>query len=421
MNKKRKKREKIKKILKKMLYFLVNITILFLVFSLGSYLAVKNDVVRRFAEENVVFLGKVLGKYEYQNGKLAQNVNFDLYWEVWDTMKRLHVNSSDFSEKKMFYGSLEGLVNSVNDPYSQFMNPQNTKEFKDDMSGLFEGIGAEIGIREGALTVIAPLDGSPAQLAGLMAGDKIIKINNESAENISIDEAVKKIRGPKGTEVVLNVFRQELDDFKDIKIIRDVILIKSVKKEVLEDNIFLIEVNAFNNDTEGLFSEFARLTYENSAKGVIIDLRNNPGGYLQASTKVLGEWINGELALVEIFSDDRRVEYMASGGNYLKNIPTVVLINYGSASASEIVAGALQDYNLAKVVGEKSYGKGSVQMVKSLSDGSSIKITVAKWLSPLGQDISEHGITPDYEVFKSFEDYEQGIDPQLSKALELLK
>ena len=409
-----------KKILKKILYSFLFIFLLFLAFLSGVSLAVKDNVIKKVAEENVVFLGQLSGKYSKADNQIAQNIDFNLYWDVWDSIKEYYVDKGQITDKQLFYGSLKGLVNSLEDPYSEFMNPQITKEFEDDMSGSFEGIGAEIGIRDGILTVVAPLEGTPAQKAGLMSGDKILEINGESTKNMSIDEAVSKIRGPKGTEVVLNIFRVGLDDFKDIKIIRGTIVIKSVSLQILENNIYLIKINAFNSDTEYLFLDFAKQAFENKASGVIVDLRNNPGGYLETSVSVLGEWISGDVALIEKFTDGVEMEYVAKGNNYLKEMPSVVLINYGSASASEIVAGALQDYNKAKIVGEKSYGKGSVQMVKNIKDGSSVKITIAKWMTPLGHDINEEGINPDELVELSLEDFEKNIDTQLNKALEIL-
>lgn len=409
-----------KKILKKILSYFLFVFLLFLVFLSGASLAVKNNVVKKVAEKNVVFLGQLSGKYSNVDNQIAQNIDFSLYWDVWDSVKEYHVDKGQVTDKQLFYGSLKGLVNSLDDPYSEFMNPELTKEFEEDMSGSFEGIGAEIGIRDGILTVIAPLEGTPAQKAGLMSGDKILEINGESTENMSIDQAVNKIRGPKGTEVTLNVFRIGLEDFKDIKIIRDTIIVKSVSLEILENNIYLIKINAFNSDTEYLFLNFAKQAFEGKAKGVVIDLRNNPGGYLETSISVLGEWINGEVALIEKFTDGNEMEYIAEGNNYLKEIPSVVLINYGSASASEIVAGSLQDHSKAKIIGEKSYGKGSVQMVKNIKDGSSIKITIAKWITPKGQDINKEGITPDEIVELSLEDFEKNIDNQLNRALEIL-
>jgi len=414
------KKNKIKNIIKNILFVFLGVFILLVAFLSGASLAVENNVVKKVAEKNVIFLGRLSGKYSKVDNQIAQNIDFGLYWDVWDAMKELYVDKDQISDKQLFYGSLKGLVNSLEDPYSEFMDPQLTKEFEEDMSGSFEGIGAEIGIRDGILTVIAPLEGTPAQKAGLMSGDKILEINGESTKDMNIDQAVSKIRGPKGTEVVLNIFRTGLEDFKDINIIRDTIVIKSVSLEILDNNIFLIKINAFNDDTEYLFSDFAKQAFDNKAKGVILDLRNNPGGYLETSVNVLGEWINGEVALAERFTDGHEMEYIAKGNNYLKDIPTVVLINYGSASASEIVSGALQDYGKAKIIGEKSYGKGSVQMVKNIKDGFSLKITIAKWLTPKGQDINKEGIKPDEEVKLSLEDFENDIDNQLNRALEIL-
>lgn len=414
------KKNKIKNIIKNILFVFLGVFILLVAFLSGASLAVENNVVKKVAEKNVIFLGRLSGKYSKVDSQIAQNIDFGLYWDVWDAMKELYVDKDQISDKQLFYGSLKGLVNSLEDPYSEFMDPQLTKEFEEDMSGSFEGIGAEIGIRDGILTVIAPLEGTPAQKAGLMSGDKILEINGESTKDMNIDQAVSKIRGPKGTEVVLNIFRTGLEDFKDINIIRDTIVIKSVSLEILDNNIFLIKINSFNDDTEYLFSGFAKQAFDNKAKGVVLDLRNNPGGYLETSVNVLGEWINGEVALAERFTDGHEMEYIAKGNNYLKDIPTVVLINYGSASASEIVSGALQDYGKAKIIGEKSYGKGSVQMVKNIKDGSSLKITIAKWLTPKGQDINKEGIKPDEEVKLSLEDFENDIDNQLNRALEIL-
>lgn len=415
------KTKKAKKVTRRIFSFLLDVAILLIVFFVGAGLAIQNDVVRRVAEENVVLLGRLSGKYSKNNNHLVQNIDFSLYWDTWDVIKDLHVDQAELSDKQLFYGSLEGLLRSLDDPYSEFMNPQMTREFEEDMSGSFEGIGAEVGIRGGLLTIIAPLEGTPAQRAGLMAGDKVLEINEESTENLTIDQAVSRIKGPKGTEVVLTIFRPGLDDFKEISIIRDTIIVNSVSLDVLDDDVFVIKINAFNDDTADLFSGFAKRVYEEKPSGVIVDLRNNPGGYLDTAVSVLGEWINGEVALIEKFSNDQEMEYIARGKNYLQDIPTVILINYGSASASEIVAGALQDYQRAKIIGENSYGKGSVQVVKNLKDGSSVKLTAAKWLTPKGQDISQQGITPDEEVELTYDDFEDDVDPQMDRALEILK
>lgn len=406
-----------KKIIKIILKILAGIIIFMIVFLAGAYLATKNNVIGQIAEKEVLYLGSIVGKYEKQDGKWVQNANFDLYWEVWDLLKSDYVNKDSLADKQLFYGSLEGLVSSLDDPYSEFMDPQENKQFEEDMSGTFEGIGAEIGIRDDLLTVISPIEGTPAQKAGIMAGDKILEINGESTQGMDINEAVSKIKGPKGTEVVLSIFRNGFDDIKEFKIIRDVISIKSVSYEKLDNNLFLIKINSFNGDTNYLFSQAIREVLTQDPDGIIVDLRNNPGGYLEVAVMMLGEWINGEVAVIEQFANGKTTEYLADGLNRLKNYSTVILINGGSASASEILAGALRDYNKATIIGEQSYGKGSVQMVKNLTDGSAVKITVAKWLTPKGQNIDEEGIKPDQEVELTYDDFENNRDPQLEEAI----
>ncbi|MFA5644336.1 MAG: S41 family peptidase [Patescibacteria group bacterium] len=392
-----------------------------LIFISGASLSTRSVVVQKMSEKSILYLGKITGKYSRNNNQWSQNVSFDLYWDVWNILKEGYVDQELVNDKKMFYGSLKGLVMSLDDPYSEFMDPQENKEFNDDMSGTFEGIGAEIGIRDDILTIISPLEGTPAQKAGLMAGDKILEINGEITKNMNINEAVSKIKGPKGTEVVLSVFKVGLEDIQEIKIIRDTIIIKSVSFEKINENIFLIKINSFNNDTDFLFSQAIKEMISSRCDKVIIDLRNNPGGYLETSVLLLGEWINGQTAVIEKFGDGQVVNYPAEGLNRLTDYPTVILINNGSASASEILAGALKDYSKATIIGEKSYGKGSVQMIKTLEDGSALKMTVAEWLTPQGRNINEEGILPDIEVVLSFADLENDRDPQLQKAIEFLK
>jgi carboxyl-terminal processing protease len=393
----------------------------FIVFSSGAYLAVHNDVIKKFAEKEVLYSGKITGKYDYKDGVWSQNVDFDLYWDVWDMLKREHVDRGNISEKELFYGSLRGLVSSVGDPYSEFMDPVENKEFEEDMSGSFEGIGAEIGIREGVLTIVSPISGTPADRAGLMPGDMIIEIDGESTKGMNINEAVSRIRGPRGEEVVLSIFRDGLDDILDIKIIRDTIVIKSVEHKDLGDGLFLIKISAFNSDTEKTLNDIIVEISEKEVRGVIIDLRNNPGGYLETAISILGEWISGEIAMIEDFGNGNKVKYTARGLNRLNQYNNIVLINGGSASASEIIAGALSDYGQAVIIGEKSYGKGSVQALRSLKDGSALKITMAKWLTPSGRDINEKGIIPDIEVELTYDDYRNDLDPQLDAAIKFFK
>lgn len=352
---------------------------------------------------------------------LSKDVNFKLFWKVWDILKNKYVDKDQLIDTKLFYGALKGLVGSLEDPYSVFFTPETSKEFNDELSGKFEGIGAEIGIRNDRLTIISPLTDSPAEKAGLQALDKILMIDDKDATNMSLDQAVNLIRGDKGTQVTLTISRENLKENKKITITRDTIRIKSVNLEFKND-IAIIKLSNFNSDTEGVFNNVAAEIMQNHPKGIILDLRNDPGGFLDTAVIVAGYWVTkGQTVVKEVFSNQSlNQEYPSLGSAVFKDIKTVVLINGGSASASEIVSGALQDYQLATVLGEQSFGKGSVQELEKLSDGSSVKVTIARWLTPLGRTIEKNGITPDIEVKLSPEDVNNGQDPQMDKAVEII-
>jgi len=350
----------------------------------------------------------------------ADKLDFNLYWEVWDNIKTNFVDKNKIKDQDLLYGSLRGLAAATDDPYTVFMDPKEAKEFADDLAGTFEGIGAEVGMRSDITTIIAPLDGTPAQKAGLRAGDKIYAVDNVSTLGLTVNEVVKKIRGPKDTKVTLTIIRGK-DKPRDIIVTRSLIIVKSVKTEMRSDGIFVIRVSNFNDDTSGLFKEAVNTVLVKNPKGIILDLRNNPGGYLETSIEMASEWIEEGPIVAEQLNNNRRNEYPANGRARLKNFPTVVLVNGGSASASEIVAGALRDYKKATIVGETTYGKGSVQTIRDLSDGSSLKITIAKWLTPAGDFINDKGIDPNIEVKLTQTDIDKNLDPQFNKALEILK
>lgn len=376
--------------------------------------------------------GFYLGQGDAQARPLAQNTqeaevdesetfDFNIYWETWATLKENYFDKNKLSNRDIFYGSLKGLAASTNDPYTVFMTPEETDEFNEDMSGSFEGIGAEVGMRAEVITIVAPLAGMPAEKAGLRAGDKVYAIDGESALGLTVDEAVKKIRGPKGTSVTLTIIRDNETKTREITIERGLIVIESVKTELRSDGIMLITVSNFNDDTESLFKKAVADTLNKKAKGVILDLRNNPGGYLDTAILMASEWIEDGPVLLEQNAAGRSREYNAEGWARLDGLPTVVLINGGSASASEIVAGALRDYHKATLVGEKTFGKGSVQQVIDLSDGSSLKVTVATWMTPDGDYINDKGLEPDEVIELTNEDFEAERDPQLHRAVEILK
>ncbi|MDD4901825.1 MAG: S41 family peptidase [Patescibacteria group bacterium] len=399
------------------------IILLFVSFAAGMYATGKNKLIAVLASKETVYLGKITGKYQQDTGgRLSQDIDFNLYWEVWDALKARYVDKDKLNEKEMFYGSLRGLAASLGDPYTVFFDPKDSQTFANDLSGTFEGIGAEVGLRNDAITIIAPLSGMPAEKAGIKAGDTIIAINGSSTLNMTIDRAVERIRGPKGTRVTLTIFRQGFKETKDISIIRDVIYVKSVKTEFRSDKIFVITVSNFNEDTAGLFENAVQEAVKDKPKGLVVDLRNNPGGFLDSAISLASEWVpSGKLVVSEKSTDPaENGQYDSSGIQHLRDYPTVVLVNGGSASASEILAGALKDYGLAKVVGEKTYGKGSVQALESLSDGSMIKITVAKWYTPNGYSIDEQGITPDITATTSEAAFNAGKDPQLDTAVNIL-
>ncbi len=371
----------------------------------------KTDTVRAS-----IFDGKVTDK-PGRTGR-GQDVDFNLFWDVWDAVKKEYVDSGSLTEKKLFYGALKGIVSATGDPYSVFMNPEEATEFEDDLSGTFEGIGAEIGFRDNVLTIMAPIDDMPAMKAGVRAGDQIYEINGASTANLTLEEAIKKIRGPKGTEVTLTLLREKVEKPLTIKITRDTVLIKSIKTTWQEkEKIYIIKVSNFNNDTENLFNEAVKDALSKKTQGLILDLRNNPGGYLDTAVAMASNWVSSGVIVSEQFGDNRKIEHNALGNAPLIDVPTVVLINQGSASASEIVAGALKDYGKAKLIGEKSFGKGSVQVLRELGDGSVVKITTAKWLTPKGSYIHEKGIEPDVVVDRTAEDRAADKDSQLEKAI----
>lgn len=364
------------------------------------------------------FVGGSVGNTEKLPEHLSKDVNFDLFWQVWDLVKKNYVHQP-VADTKLFYGALSGIVSAVEDPYTVFFDPDTAKKFQQELEGAFEGIGAELGIKNKQLTIIAPLSGTPAERAGLKAGDAILAIGDKDTAGMALDYAVSLIRGAKGTEVNLTIWREGWEKPEDFKIVRDRIEVASVKWEMKND-IAYIEINHFNEDTTRRFNQAIAEILPKNTKGVILDLRNNPGGFLDGAVDIAGEWIENDVIVTEQIDDGQKNEERSDGLARLQNLKTVVLVNEGSASASEIVAGALQDYAKATIVGKKTFGKGSVQNLESLPDGSAVKITVAEWLTPKGRHIDKEGITPDVEVDLTEEDYNANRDPQLDKAIELI-
>ncbi len=352
-----------------------------------------------------------------------EDVDFSLFWETWETLKEKFVEPEKIDIQKMIYGAISGMVKSLEDPYTIFLTPDDTKKFEEDIKGIFEGVGIEIGIREGQLQVIAPLEGTPAQRAGLRPGDKIIGINDVLTIDMSVDQAVKLIRGPKDSKVILTIYRQEWGTTKDIEIIRASIEIPSLKWEIIDDNIVYFRLYHFTEKSAVDFREAAFEILASPGKKIILDLRNNPGGYLDIARDIAGWFLKKEeIVVIEDYGSDReKKEYKSKGPSLLLPYPTVILINQGSASGSEILAGALRDNRQILLIGEKSFGKGSIQTFKELGEGSSLKITIARWLTPAGKVLTDVGLAPDIEVKMTEDDYEQDRDPQLDKAIEIIR
>ena len=353
-----------------------------------------------------------------------QNVNFNLFWDVWSRLEDKYVDNSKLDRQKLIYGAISGMVRAVGDPHTEFMPPAEAQQFQQDIKGSFDGIGAEISIRKGMLTIISPLKGNPADIAGLKAGDKILKIGDTFTGDLSLDEAVRLIRGPHGTKVRLTIARDGLDKAKEYTVTRDIIKVMILETEQKPDGIFVIKLHQFTENAGFEFRKAVREFYRSGSKRIIFDLRNNPGGYLTVSVDIVS-WFakEGDIVARERFADGSEDTYRSSGYQLLEHVPTVILINEGSASASEIVSGALRDLRNIPLIGHKSYGKGSVQEVEELAKNSSLKVTVAKWMTPKGIEIDGKGLEPDVTVEppKDQENQKIGYDPVMEKAVEILK
>jgi carboxyl-terminal processing protease len=364
---------------------------------------------------------QIINRFKYgdnsQNNSLPSSLDYSGVEEVYAKLK----NSFDgeLDANKIEDGLKEGLVEASGDSFTEYLNDQDSKDFEEGLNGSFEGIGAELGKEEDSIIVISPISGFPAEKAGLRAQDVIVEIDGEPAFDLSVSEAVKKIRGPKGTKVKLGVVRD--GNSLDFEITRAQITIASVTKE-LSGDVGIIKISRFGNDTTSLTRQYAKELVDSGAKKVILDLRGNPGGLLNSAVEVASVWLpKGTKVLEEKRGDKTVKEFGALGNPLLQGIPTVVLIDAGSASASEIVAGALSDNKAAKIIGKKSFGKGSVQEVIELKDGGSLKVTIARWFTPAGRNIDKEGIEPDKKVEISEEDAKAKKDPQKSAALSELR
>jgi carboxyl-terminal processing protease len=342
------------------------------------------------------------------------DADYQLYWDVYNKILAKYPGAVD--QEALLYGAIRGSVEALDDPYSLFLTPDERNRFFEEIRGEFTGIGAEISQEENTFVIVTPLPGSPAEAAGLKAQDVILAVGDKPAGEFAFNELINAIRGPKGTSVALKIRRGEEE--KSVTVRRDTIMVSSVTYEQREDGIAYVRLTQFGDDTTKRMTEIARELKEKGARAVLLDLRNNPGGYLDSSIDVASLFVKDGTIVREKDKTGEEKAFEPTLESLLVDLPLVVLVNEGSASASEIVAGAIQDHSRGTLVGVKTYGKGSVQEVEDLEDGSALRLTVAAWLTPKGRAIDQQGITPDVEVVN---DEATEADEQLDRAVELLK
>jgi len=400
------------------LFSLIILAVLGGAFATGYYFGFKN----RPAEELATSLtGKNVGK--------TSTVDFSPFWQAWNIVNEKYVadNGNSSTTKKVgdqekVWGAIGGMVAALDDPYSVFMPPEKNKKFEEEIRGNFSGVGMEVGMKDNILTVVSPLPDSPAKKAGIRSGDKVLKIDDKSTAGLSTEEGVNLIRGPEGTIVRLTLSREKDKTF-EVSIKRAVITIPTIDTKILPENVFYIRLYNFSAISPNLFRDALKKFVESKTDKLVLDLRGNPGGFLDAAVS-MASWFLPEGKPVVVEKRGKKTEdkvYRSAGYDIFNdNLKMVILIDKGSASASEILAGALSEYKKATLVGEKTFGKGSVQELVPMPDGSSIKITIAKWYTPNGHSISLNGLKPDVEVKVTEDDIKNLKDPQLDKAVEIL-
>lgn len=352
-----------------------------------------------------------------------QNVDFSLFWNVFEALPQKYFDKSAVDGQKMMYGAIAGMVRSLGDPYTAFLDPKQNEAVNDDLSGSYEGVGIQLGFdKEKRLTVVAPLKGTPAEREGVRAKDLILKIDKKDTFDLTLPEAVDLIRGSAGTRVTLQLLRDGEDKPLDKTLERAKIEVKTVNVEFRETRgkqIAVVEVTRFGEKTDGEWDAAIDDVLSKDVDGVIVDMRNNPGGLLASSLHLAGEFVKGTVVKQE-FANGSQTSLSADHIGKLLKMPLVVLVNEGSASAAEIFAGAIQDNNRGELVGQKTFGKGTVQDVVQLPGGAGLHVTIARWLTPDGHSIHDVGITPEVVVDRTSEDVQNERDPQLDKALEII-
>lgn len=364
---------------------------------------------------------------------MPETVDFALFWDVWNRLHEKYVDNDELDTQALVTGAIEGMVSAVGDPHTVYLKPVTNRKFQEDIKGEFSGVGMEIGIRNGVVTVITPLKDSPAERAGIKAGDVITYINDTDTEGMTIEEAVTLIRGDRQTTVKLTVIRQGVREQLVFPVVRDTIKVPALEWTMLDGNVAYLQLFTFSLNIDEEFEQAAQEILNSGARALIVDVRNNPGGLLDAALDLAGWFLpRDSVAVSEDFGSGVVRNLRTTGGGQLASLKKVFLINGGSASASEILAGAVHDLQDVPLVGETTFGKGSVQQLEQFQDGSSLKVTVAKWLTPNGISISEEGIAPTYPAPLDYDSLSQeeldalelgtpGKDPQLDRALEILK
>lgn len=385
----------------------------------------------------IFFIGSVYGEEKGRSEALKSiapasvditNEQLEPFWKVWEIISDRYVAATTTDSQKRVWGAIQGLASSQGDPYTVFFPPDENKMFKSDIAGNFEGVGMEIDIKDKVLTVVTPLKGSPAEKAGVKAGDRVIKIDNQSTLDLKTEQAVKLIRGPSGTSVKITVLRGESNTPKDITIARGVINIPTLETEIKSD-VFIIKLFSFTSQSPDLFRVALRDFLKSGKNKLVIDLRSNPGGYLEAAWDISSWFLPaGKTIVTEDFGGKSTNHVLRSKGYDVLNkyfgagnYEIVILVNAGSASAAEIVAGALKEQGVAKLVGVKTFGKGSVQELIQITPETSLKVTIARWLTPAGHNLSHDGLEPDYKVEMTQANIDNKQDPQLDKAIEILQ
>jgi carboxyl-terminal processing protease len=403
-----------KKNIRTLSYIGISIVLVVCVFMAGTYMGYSH---RPEVE-------KVLSVIHKEPLSVDTQADFSPFWKVWNVLNEKSIYAHKVTDQDRVWGAAQGLASSLGDPYTVFFSPQENQMFNDEIKGSFGGIGAEVDIKDNILTIIAPIKDSPADKAGLKTNDKILKINDTETTDMTVDKAISLIRGEKGTTVTLIVLRGSEQATRTFKIVRDTINSPIIDSELRSDGVFVIHFYTFSENSAQLFGEELKKFIASGSHKLILDMRGNPGGYLQSAVQI-GSWFidQGKTIVSEDFGPNKKPDVYRSNGPRLfdDKLQFIVLVNGGSASAAEILSGALKEHGIATLVGEKTFGKGSVQELVPITDTTSLKVTVAKWLTPNGVSISEHGLDPDVVVPLTLKDYQAGKDPQMDKAVQILE